>query len=63
MSPNEIETLKTEIPKMNENRRALTLIPYYMHLGVYIWKKHQYGVSGGFLPIIQYACFWGFFIL
>ena len=39
MSPNETETLKTEIPKMNENRRALTLIPYYMHLGVYIWKK------------------------
>ena len=53
MSPNETETLKTEIPKMNENRRALTLIPYYMHLGVYIWKKKH--------PLIQYACFWGFF--
>ena len=39
MSPNEIETLKTEISKMNENRTALTLIPYYMYLGVYIWKK------------------------
>ena len=54
MSPNEIETLKTEISKMNENRTALTLIPYYMYLGVYIWKKQ---------PHIQYACFWGFFIL
>ena len=53
MSPNETETLKTEIPKMNENRRALTLIPYYMHLGVYIWKKNtllsNMHVSGVFL--------------